>query len=152
MQDQKNNLAALDARVTNAINGGDLAAPYTYDLKNSGYSDSVIPNTGIEYQNVNGIWCTNPNGWSITRSYTKNFKVTENMRILSSLLNRDASGNTWGNISILLYENSTLLQRFSNSNIIDISDYKGKTCHIALTYSASGTGVFTINKLTVTNE
>lgn len=74
------------------------------------------------------------------------------MRILSSLLNKDASGNTWGTISILLYENNTLLQTFSNSSVVDISDYKGKTCRIVLKYSASGTGIFTINSLTITNK
>ncbi len=38
----RNDLAALNTRVTNAINGGDLAAPYTLNVLNTPYVDSIV--------------------------------------------------------------------------------------------------------------
>ncbi len=41
IQDLTNGLSALDTRLTNAITGGDIAAPFTYDVKNSAYTDNL---------------------------------------------------------------------------------------------------------------
>ena len=46
IQDLNNGLNALDTRVTNAINGGDLAAPYEIEMLYQPYTDSY-PNLNV---------------------------------------------------------------------------------------------------------
>lgn len=42
----RNDISAVDTRVTNAINGGDLAAPFTLSMLNTAYQNSIVADTG----------------------------------------------------------------------------------------------------------
>lgn len=46
MEMLRNHIAAVDTRVTNAINGGDLAAPFTLNMLNTAYQNSIIADNG----------------------------------------------------------------------------------------------------------
>ena len=51
-QELQNALAALDTRVTNAINGGDLAPKVTIDLLNAPYTDSTNSSYAVQVLSV----------------------------------------------------------------------------------------------------
>lgn len=131
MQDLKNGLSALDTRVTNAINGGDLAPPFEYNYLISSFTttsdwgvavtadtasaltfyDRGHPSTGTTY----GMART----WPVKVDIKRNYKLTVN---ISAPVN--------GPVIELLNASGAVVVAISNLNsTTDLSQFAGQTLY-----------------------
>lgn len=172
MQDQKNNLAALDTRVTNAITGGDIAAPFTYDVKNSSYSDTVTYSNGFNNFTVNqikvgGCNANQPAPNIGTRTYSTVFSIKANYNLKANIsVTTDYGSGTTGYVLIMVLDatsGATLYQRQVDlgsaiNESISLSAFKGKNVRVVLKTVKAGSPQESfvvncnINSLVITNQ
>lgn len=148
-QELQNALAALDTRVTNAINGGDLAPKVTIDLLNAPYTDSTDSSYAVQSaQKSLSVVCDVKN-CTTQRVWNYPIKITKGMKLIYNV-----SGAQYGQGSSV---KSSGIRIGSNvigfgSGTIDLAPYLNQT----LTFSAflvgyAGSTVINFNKMTVTN-
>lgn len=158
-QDQRNTLAALDTRVTNAITGGNLAAPFTYDVKNSSYTDN-LNNAGMydaqwsslttnqikvgggdEDPNYQGVIKGEVHLFPIvcTRTYYTLFDIKANYKLKVNLSTTTDYGSSTGYTLIMLLDSggTILYQRQVDlgaaiNEEVSLSSFNGKKVRVAL--------------------
>lgn len=174
IQDLQNGLAALDTRVTNAITGGDLAAPYTLNFLNTPYTNvGANPYSDPDYKTI--FTTSTPTAWAATqpkgssgysatvyRKYQTTVKIGKNYKLKYNFSGTysDAMGE---GLSLLLCEGGTVLQKIKASGSgnthtasgeLDLSLYVGKTVNIkfmVVTWTGYGFSA-AFNTLSITNK
>ncbi len=155
----RNDLSALDTRVTNAITGGNLAAPFEYDVKNSSYTDD-LNNVGYEdygYSSLTinqmkvggGAYETSPGVpegkikvFPIigTRIYSAVFDIKANYELRANISVTTDYGESTGYVLIMLLDaasGATLYQRQVDlgsaiNESIPLSAFNGKKARVSL--------------------
>lgn len=174
IQDLQNGLSALDTRVTNAITGGDLAAPYTLNFLNTPYTDVGANPYGDPDYKTNFTTST-PTAWAATqpkgssgysatvyRNYQTTVKIGKNYKLKYNFSGTYSNAMGEG-LSLLLCEGSTVLQKIkangsgnthTASGELDLSLYVGKTVNIkfmVVTWTGYGFSA-AFNTLSITNK
>lgn len=175
----QNDLSALDTRVTNAITGGDLAAPFEYDVKNSAYDDTVDNINYWDYSNKSLYFTTNrvkvcgrftnrTPSYPVTgtRTYSKVFDIKANYNLKANLSVTTDYGNPTGYVLIMLLDaisGTTLHQRQIDlgsalNESIPLSSFNGEQVKVVLKTVKTGspqdsyTINCNINSIIITNK
>ena len=156
----KNDLSALDTRVTNAINGGSLAPPFSYNWINSPYTNlvgsviSLFENTATSLKGGSRNHPSAGGSFNLGRNWSTGIAVKNGYKFVY-----DISNYSIGNpvLSLMDESNNVLMNMSGLSGTIDISALAGKTVHpyINGTYGYSANAVskgYTFNNLTITNK
>ena len=148
-QELQNALAALDTRVTNAINGGDLAPKVTIDLLNAPYTDSTNSSYAVQSaQKSLSVVCDVKN-CTTQRVWNYPIKITKGMKLIYNVSGaQNGQGSSVKSNGIRIGSNVVGF----GSGMIDLAPYLNQT----LTFSAflvgyAGTTVINFNTMTVTN-
>lgn len=156
----KNDLSDLDTRVTNAINGGSLAPPFSYNWINSPYTNlvgsviSLFENTATSLKGGSRNHPSAGGSFNLGRNWSTGIAVKNGYKFVY-----DISNYSIGNpvLSLMDESNNVLMNMSGLSGTIDISALAGKTVHpyINGTYGYSANAVskgYTFNNLTITNK
>ena len=182
MQDLRNDLSALDTRVTNAINGGDLSAPFEMDFLITPYSSSYVResssskavldvNTATKLQYTSyAEYLEETGGYNakITRAYSTAVKIPDNKCILTcsgSCLVRSGYGEHIDNnlkVEVLnsagskLMETSAINSTANTTVQLSLASLKGQTVKLRVSMISNGypwrPRGFTISKLSISNK
>ena len=145
----QNALSALDTRVTNAINGGDLTPKVTIDLLNAPYTDSTNSSYAVQSaQKSLSVVCDVKN-CTTQRVWNYPIKITKGMKLIYNVSGaQNGQGSSVKSNGIRIGSNVVGF----GSGMIDLAPYLNQT----LTFSAflvgyAGTTVINFNTMTVTN-
>ena len=148
-QELQNALSALDTRVTNAINGGDLTPKVTIDLLNAPYTDSTDSSYAVQSaQKSLSVVCDVKN-CTTQRVWNYPIKITKGMKLIYNVSGaQNGQGSSVKSNGIRIGSNVVGF----GSGMIDLAPYLNQT----LTFSAflvgyAGTTVINFNTMTVTN-
>ena len=170
-----NKINAVDTKVDNAISGGSLIAPFTFDVKNSAYTDT-LNNSGlvssqwnsltVNLMKVGGGGDVNcPFPVICTRTYSMVFDLKSNYKLKVDLSTTTDYGTSTGYTLILLLDTagSILYQRqvdlgTSINEAIPLSSFSGNKVRVAFSVAKTGSRQtsFVINanigSIIITNE
>ena len=180
IQDLQNGLSALDTRVTNAINGGDLAAPFEMNFLITPYSNSITnvensvtldANTANKLQYTAYATYNNETGdydAKVTRTYNTAVKIPDNKCILTfsgSCLVRSGYGEHIDNnlkVEVLnsagskLMETSAINSTANTTVQLSLASLKGQTVKLRVSMMSDGypwrPRGFVISKLSISNK
>ena len=142
-QELQNALSALDTRVTNAINGGDLTPKVTIDLLNAPYTDSTDSSYAVQSaQKSLSVVCDVKN-CTTQRVWNYPIKITKGMKLIYNVSGaQNGQGSSVKSNGIRIGSNVVGF----GSGMIDLAPYLNQT----LTFSAflvgyAGTTVINFN-------
>lgn len=182
IQDLNNGLAALDTRVTNAINGGDLAAPFEMDFLITPYSSSYVResssskavldvNTATKLQYTSyAEYLEETGGYNakITRAYSTAVKIPDNKCILTfsgaCLVRSGYAEHIDNNLKVevlnsagsKLAETSAINSTANTTVQLSLASLKGQTVKLRVSMMSDGYPLrprgFIISKLLISNK
>ena len=166
----RNDLSALDTRVTNAITGGDLVPPYTLDLSVLSYKDEIHGQNSSVTQSRMAVAADSQNGTGyVIRRFSTTFTVPKKGKIKINLSRYNKDSYTTGiPITVHVYaldpssshESNNLLSKsikIDGEDSLDLSSLAGRNIKVTLGMTRSGGTIYntcgiTINSLIVTNQ
>ena len=166
----RNDLSALDTRVTNAITGGDLVPPYTLDLSVLSYKDEIHGQNSSVTQSRMAVAADRQNGTGyVIRRFSTTFTVPKKGKIKINLSRYNKDSYTTGiPITVHVYaldpssshESNNLLSKsikIDGEDSLDLSSLAGRNIKVTLGMTRSGGTIYntcgiTINSLIVTNQ
>lgn len=180
IQDLQNGLSALDTRVTNAINGGDLAAPFEMNFLITPYSNSITnvensvtldANTANKLQYTAYATYNNETGdydAKVTRTYSTAVKIPDNKCILtfsgSCLVRSGYAEHIDNNLKVevlnsagsKLMETSAINSTANTTVQLSLASLKGQTVKLRVSMMSDGypwrPRGFVISKLSISNK
>lgn len=166
IQENTNHISALDTRVTNAINGGSLVAPFSENLLLYPYTNIVTHSGGdvtIANNGTNGFSYNFNNGTysrtnTIGRKWNKGVRVDTKSKLnFSFTLTGTNASDATPLIQVVNSGGSVLLQQSSYSGTISLSSLNGQTVFIQIQCTCYRTGVaglatFTFSRIEITNK
>ncbi|MEY8525016.1 hypothetical protein AALA90_18600 [Lachnospiraceae bacterium 38-10] len=175
-----NGLSALDTRVTNAINGGDLAAPFELNFLIIPYSNSISnvensvtldANTANKLQYTAYATYNNETGdydAKITRTYSTTVKIPDNKCILTfsgaCLVRSGYAEHIDNNLKVevlnsagaKLVETSAINSTANTTVQLSLASLKGQTVKLRVSMMSDGYPLrprgFTISKFLISNK
>ena len=180
IQDLNNGLSALDTRVTNAINGGDLAAPFEMNFLITSYQNSIAnvensmtldANTANKLQYTAYATYNNETGdydAKITRTYSTAVKIPDNKCILTfsgaCLVRSGYAEHIDNNLKVevlnsagaKLAETSAINSTANTTVQLSLASLKGQTVKLRVSMMSDGypwrPRGFKISKLSISNK
>lgn len=153
-----NSLLALDTRVTNAITGGSLAAPYSYNVLNYPYSEGGVDGQGypptISGSSANSVNVFGAVGSGIYQTYyrlwNQSFKVIGKPTVSwNTGGNRDITTKT---LQVLDASTGAILLHTTGASL-DLSSLQGKTVKFKQIFTLGWSSVtLTFNSLLLVNK
>lgn len=153
-----NSLLALDTRVTNAITGGSLAAPYSYNVLNYPYSEGGVDGQGYP-PTISGSSATSVSVYGAVgsgiyqtyyRQWTSGFKITGKPTVAwNTSGNRDIKTKT---LQVLDASTGAILLHTTGASL-DLSSLQGKTVKFKQIFTLGWSSVtLTFNSLSLVNK
>lgn len=155
-----NRLSALDTRVTNAITGGFLAAPYSYNVLNYPYSEGGIDgqNNAMQIKATSAtsaqIYGAAGGGTTVSywRQWSNSFKITGRPTV-SWNTSYASNGNLLSStLQVLEASTGAILLQTSNNASLDLSSLQGKNVKFKQVFTMDWIGTFTFSKLLLVNK
>lgn len=160
MESLNNSLSALDTRVTNAINGGSLAPPVSYNVLLSPYTDRLY------YSSDGKTYSSAPDNATASKYYhsyvrddmynrvwNNTYKVPQKGKLIANISMSAPSGVSNKKLEVLSTSNAVLLNANLNGTT-DLSSLAGQTVKFraSCTFGYHQAITITYNSLTLTNN
>ena len=153
-----NSLLALDTRVTNAITGGSLAAPYSYNVLNYPYSEGGVDGQGypptISGSSANSVNVFGAVGSGIYQTYYRQWN--QSFKIIGKpTVSWNTSGNrdiTTKTLQVLDASTGAILLHTTGASL-DLSSLQGKTVKFKQIFTLGWSSVtLTFNSFLLVNK
>ncbi len=158
IQDLRNGLSTLDTRVTNAITGGSLAPPVSYNVLLSTYTDRLYwSSNGVTYSGAPSEATASKYYHSYVRddmynrTWDNSYKVPSKAKLISNISMSSNLANK--KLEVLSTSNAVLLNANINGTT-DLSSLVGQTVkfRVSCSFEIHQAITVTYNSLTITNR